>query len=413
MRFGNDSHVPVCARHFILALLVFVWLCGMAGGCASRPPVPEAVEAPALAVAPEEPAAEEPPPEGEVAALVDISAVESTAPVEPPEEPEEEHPGPLQVPDNVVRAMQNEALRAQSAAADGRISTSHPAMQKLDAWHEWMYRWLDNAVRRVDTYWLKDNMDYDVELSTFRLSTLMRTGGRGDSKDFDVKVKFKADMALPGLERKFHLIVDNIGRDYLPGSDPMKHEDDTRIGLQAVKEKRHGRFGLGGGVRLRSANVVGYADVDYRWKYPLLQGEIRFEPRGFYYTDDGFGQQVSLSWGRQFDERKSMRLRATEKTTEKTHGVEMEYTAYFAYLHRGQQRGWLAQASVFPYYKDGELYRDNALLNVTWRDALYRRWIYYFITPQVEFAREDDYDPRFSIRFGLDILFGGTIPNLL
>jgi hypothetical protein len=52
-------------------------------------------------------------------------------------------------------------------------------------------------------------------------------------------------------------------------------------------------------------------------------------------------------------------------------------------------------------------------VNLTWRDAVYRKWIYYTITPQLEFPREDDYQPRPSIRVGLEILFGGSIGHLM
>jgi hypothetical protein len=39
-------------------------------------------------------------------------------------------------------------------------------------------------------------------------------------------------------------------------------------------------------------------------------------------------------------------------------------------------------------------------VNLTWRDAFYRRWIYYTITPQIQFPKEDEYEARPSIRFG-------------
>ncbi len=53
------------------------------------------------------------------------------------------------------------------------------------------------------------------------------------------------------------------------------------------------------------------------------------------------------------------------------------------------------------------------MINLSWRDALYRKWIYYIVTPQVDFPREDDYEPRPSLRIGIEILFGGKIGSLI
>ncbi len=67
---------------------------------------------------------------------------------------------------------------------------------------------------------------------------------------------------------------------------------------------------------------------------------------------------------------------------------------------------------MFPRYEKSDYYWDDSLLNVTWRGALYRKWIYYTLTPQVEFPKEDDYHPKPSFRIGLEILIGGKSETL-
>ena len=144
-----------------------------------------------------------------------------------------------------------------------------------------------------------------------------------------------------------------------------------------------------------------------------VAARVRLHPRGFWYSDDGWGQVTTLSWTRRLTERQIFQLRGAEKSTEQTDGVEFEQSMRFAWLRSGVGRGWLIQASVFPHLKSSEWYWDNLLVNLTWRDAVYRKWIYYTITPQLEFPREDDYQPRPSIRVGLEMLFGGSIGHLM
>ncbi|MDR0993739.1 MAG: hypothetical protein LBN38_04120 [Verrucomicrobiota bacterium] len=313
-----------------------------------------------------------------------------------------------------VLEEQMQELKSQHEQDEALIAPGAEITRKMDRWHMNAYQWMDNAVRKVDTMWLAEGTPYTTELSTFRVNVLTRMGGRGDEKKFDFKFNFNADLALPGLERKLHLIFDNSGRDSLPGADPMDQEDDIRLGFRAMSDIiRHSKIGFGGGARWRSSGPVGYLDIDWRWELDFARGMLWFEPRGFYYTDDGFGQNTTLGWRHQVRTNQVLQLISFERSTEKTDGFELEETLRYAWLRSGGLRGWLLQASLFPQYKNGSMTLDNALINITWRDALYRRWIYYTITPQLDFAEEDDYDPQPSIRIGVDILFGGQMRQLL
>ncbi len=144
-----------------------------------------------------------------------------------------------------------------------------------------------------------------------------------------------------------------------------------------------------------------------------MGGELSLDPRGFWYSDDGFGQVTSLTWTRQTRDRQWFQSRTAERSTEQTHGVEFEQTIRYVWLRSGHGRGWVAQVSIFPHLKSSEWFWDDTMINLSWRDALYRKWIYYIVTPQVDFPREDDYEARPSLRIGIEILFGGKIGNLI
>jgi hypothetical protein len=88
----------------------------------------------------------------------------------------------------------------------------------------------DNAVRWLDTMWLAEDAPYDNELSTLKLRTVARVGGRRSEGTADFKVRVRVDMALPGLERKLRLFVDNSDLDALPGADPLKEKTTPASG---------------------------------------------------------------------------------------------------------------------------------------------------------------------------------------
>lgn len=313
-----------------------------------------------------------------------------------------------------ILALQMQALNAQNKGEDGETLAHNRFTRWMDAAHRRTYRWMDDAVRKIDTKWLAEDEPYDPELSTFKLKLLTKTGGKSSEKEFDFKVLFRAEMALPGLERKLHLYLDNAGRDSLPGTDPMKKEYDTRLGVRAIfRTLRGSDLSMGGGLRWRASNPVVYLSTDWRWEREWGDGVLCLNPQAAYYSDEGLGQKTELTWTRPVGERKFFQTRTAERSAESLDSVEFEQSLRFAWLRSGRGRGWVAQVSVFPHIRSSDWYWDDSLVNLTWRDVLYRKWIYYTVTPQLQFPKEDEYQAKPSIRIGLEILFGGVIGDLL
>ena len=322
---------------------------------------------------------------------------------------------------DAVREAQEETLAQQ--ARDGGEAWFAPSpngiRRRLDAFHDGTFILLDNLVRTLDLSWALPGVDYDAELSSLSLVPMARVGGRGDDGDFDAQLKVRADTALPGLERRLHLVFDNLGRDSLPGTDPMKREDDWRLGVSGGWDVfRQAKFDLDGGLRLRAMRVVGYADAAIKWEQDLAEGVLRISPGVFYYTDSGWGHGAHASWQRWFGSagRWGVDLSCAEKHTERHAVFDFEQTIKVAYTHSVRKtRGWVFQASLFPQIREdtGDSCIDDALLNVSWKSPVYRRWCYATVTPQVDFAKEDARHPHFSLRFALEILFGGESRRLL
>ena len=83
-----------------------------------------------------------------------------------------------------------------------------------------------------------------------------------------------------------------------------------------------------------------------------------------------------------------------------------EQTFRFA-RRRPAGAGAAAQASVFPSLVSSDWLWEDTLVSLTWRDAL-PALDYCTITPQVQFPREDRYEPRFSLRTASVLFEGGS-----
>lgn len=391
-----------CGRWVCLGLLV-----AAGGGCArfrarSAPQPPPAenahIEGAETAAAPSEPAAPEP---GDAGGGADTVKGKSVAPER------------LVVDAGRVEDMQSHELHQQRGGLGHGVLRKPTAItQWLDRTHETWYRRMDNIIRRTDTRWLSNDTAYEPELSTFRLCILGRAGGPSRQKDHDLKVRFRGNVALPGLEDKLHLVLENVDDGALPGLDPMSRDEDTQLGLRTAWETfLNNEMEAGMGLKWRSSNPVVYLELQWKWEREVGGGQLRLNPRGLYYSDEGFGQVTALSWTKPLSENTRFQIRTAERSSESREGVNFEQTFRFAWLRSGHGRGWLAQASVFPSLVSSDWVWEDTLVNLTWRDAFYRRWIYYTITPQLQFPKEDQYEPRVSLQVGFEILFGGRIHN--
>lgn len=323
----------------------------------------------------------------------------------------------IKLDSDLVHDEQSRVLRDQDADPHEALYASTNAFTEgMDRWHDRAFRWFDNSVRTLDLWGTPEDAGYSPEISTFVLELLARAGGRGDDGDFKAKARFGTDLALPGLEHRLHLFVDNLGRDELPGADPMKRDDNVRVGIHAMRESVWAdRVDFGGGLRLRHGKPVGYVDINWDWSRPLAGGTLRFVPRGVWYTDDGFGEDAAFSWIRRTaDGRMAWRLISAETAKESSSGLQLEETAQLALFGAHKGRGWVFQASLFPHVlEEGHSHIDDVVLSATWRAALYRRWIYYTVTPQFDFANEDSHHLHPSLAIGIDILFGGETKDIL
>ena len=159
---------------------------------------------------------------------------------------------------------------------------------------------------------------------------------------------------------------------------------------------------------------VGYVDLEWHWSHDLFGGTLRFAPRGVWYSDDGFGEDAALVWTGPRTGRVVWQLLSAETAKESTSGIHLEETVRLAVPMHAPGSGWLFQASMFPHlHEEDHTNFDDFVVNATWRAPLYRRWIYYHVTPQVDFADEDGHDPKPSLRFGCEILFGREPDELL
>ncbi len=64
------------------------------------------------------------------------------------------------------------------------------------------------------------------------------------------------------------------------------------------KTLKHSQLDVGGGIRMRHSLPVAYGGMGWFRKDDLFAGVLRMAPRGFWYSDDGWGQSAAVTWTR-------------------------------------------------------------------------------------------------------------------
>ncbi|HBA83832.1 MAG TPA: hypothetical protein DCZ95_07045 [Verrucomicrobia bacterium] len=282
------------------------------------------------------------------------------------------------------------------------LSTNRVWNGRLDIFHEWLGDQLDGHVKRVDAFFA-DEAFSEVSSSSFKLKLYVKI--KKDAPAVKATPALDSKLALPNLENKLHVFVDNIAPDQLPGADPTDRKSRLQLGLRTLMPQwGKSSIKLDNGVRW-SGEPIAFSSLKWQRRIPLGVWSLDVQEKGYWYSDDGFGEQTQMNWTRWVMPDLGFRSTTAAQWTETSNGLEMEQTLRLGYIIEHGKKGVAFQASVFPQ-KVAPVYINNSLVNLTYRVLIYRQWLYFEVTPQLEFPYDEDYQATPSIRVGVDMFMG-------
>jgi len=228
-----------------------------------------------------------------------------------------------------------------------------------------------------------------------------------DGVDVSTDVDFKADVELPRTAKRFRLFLTSSLPHELPGEDPNTTKNALLVGLHRTLDLRrlpYLNFRLG--VKARTPPVVVAA---VRLGHGFKPGGWDIVPRwrGFWLSDDGFGEVQSLRIDRWMKEKFLLRSGSAARWTEQSDGVEWEQSLLLALTRKGTfrnlDRGIGVRAQVFGH-KSGTGVVDKYKLGIIYRFPVWRSWLYISMGPEVSWENENDWGSVPAFRFGMDAL---------
>jgi len=161
--------------------------------------------------------------------------------------------------------------------------------------------------------------------------------------------------------------------------------------------------------------------ISARYNIPIKTNEWQINPVQLfkYSTKDEFEEETNIYFDKQLEELSLFRIQLHRKTQSKIDG--MDYGLLLQYYWNPKKDTGLRLSQSFlgntkyQYIVDGsvepahtETYSgvNNYVTSFSWRENIWRKWFYYEVRPGVNFEKQYDYEPNYTIRLFLDFYFG-------
>ncbi|MFT5692390.1 MAG: hypothetical protein ACI92E_001722 [Oceanicoccus sp.] len=321
-------------------------------------------------------------------------------------------------------SVSGEQSKADQSSSDGSGEINVEEKKQEQSWIERSSWWLldtqsvvsqavQHTAMSIDRYIARDSFDeMENNESYVRLRIIERFGESGQ-RESEARISAKVD--LPNSARKLKLTFDTDPDDFDSIED--KHRDigiGTKLSDKKKQEATVGlalenllldnwKMKLGAGVRLRSA-LDPYARARFSRYHTFNENwSSRFRETFFYYNSKGWGSDSEIDLYRPLKNDRLLHLSLggqyldDENNWEWVHGMSVNQR-----LDRNNALEY--QVGVSANSKPA-VRVSNYWVRSKWQHRLFKDWLYFNVTPEVTFPRDESFSATFLINFELELFF--------
>jgi len=302
-------------------------------------------------------------------------------------------------------ARAEQALAPNAAAAE-----SGQEGQGEEKWYDYVHRGVSSTLLAtadsIDDFFTDSRFAAEENRSRARLKL---TAIYDEADGLEFKPRLTLRVHLPQVSDKLHLLL-YASEDEKPEiesrSDAIKVEErntkEASAALQYfLKETEKYNISFTGGA---SFDYL-YGGVRYRYAKDIGSWKGRFVTLLRYYTDDGWENLNSLDFDREFSETWFFRATANLDWHEDEDDLSLGL-ALRLYQVLGTDRVLSYEwENHFENIDKQEELTDLWLL-VRYRQQFLRDWLFYEISPRVNFPRDEDWEPNWGLLFRIEINLG-------
>lgn len=281
----------------------------------------------------------------------------------------------------------------------------------VDYTHQTVSQSILLLTNRFDSFFGSERADDEANGSTIRLSWDHR---KVESIEYENKVNLRMNLKFPALQEKLKFRFDKKEEKKTSKEDLNENKSDSKTVNQISKEQAENRkriidyakywnLRFEAGVR---AEIPVNPFINLRVWRPYSGSFWEFNPTHefFVFWDDGFGTRHSFNVDFKLTEKVLLRIENAfswtdlSDTIRSTHGPSLFYK-----LSRRRAISFNAKAfgKSRPTY-----FINNYSLSATYRQLIYKKWLFFEVSPALSFPSSNDFERIASIFFKLETVFG-------
>ena len=231
----------------------------------------------------------------------------------------------------------------------------------------------------------------------------------------------RARLNLGRSKRRMKLFIEDFNEDSARNIGTSGEDNSPSIGLDFFSKQRFG---------IRPKYSIGFRGIDpflrARFSYPNSLGRWRFEPvQTFTETfdtgdsfKDTFAETTEVYMDTPTSESTLLRFVLDRGTKSRVDG--MAYDGFIQWFWNPREHAGLSislgfngstkyqntvEYAVPPMVtEENRIY--NYLFSIRWRENIWKKWLFYEITPGVNYHETHDYRPNYNINLRIDLFFG-------
>ena len=277
----------------------------------------------------------------------------------------------------------------------------------VDRIHQALSGYVSNAAGKVDGFY--DDERYADEVNTtrvkLRVDYFLEKG-----EDPDLKLRFNLNLALPRINKRLKLLVSGKPDEEETnetgaglGEEGEDENVDVAVAYTPVETVEH-NVSMRTGLRFK--NITPGWWLGPRWR-AYSQGEVwgtRLTNFFRWYTDTGFRIDTILDFERPITE--NFFYRQTLRGKWDQDKERYDYDLIFRVYQRLQRRRALTYEYRNKFRSTTDHQLDNIIFSITYRQSIWRRWLFFEIVPQVSFPESEDWDFTPGILFRIETIIG-------
>lgn len=292
-----------------------------------------------------------------------------------------------------------------------------PAATEMESEHDGQDEevWIDDVHRSVSTTllatssWIDDFFDdrrFVAEENRSRARLKLTTSYYEDD-DFEFKPRVNIRVHLPRWSERLHLLFfasedekpETVRSDATIPED--RNEKEASAALQYfLKETEKDNISFTGGV---SFDYL-YGGARYRYEKDVGSWKGRFVTLLRYYTDDGWENLNTLDFDRELSEKWFLRATAQLNWFEEEDDLPLALMLRLYQVLGTDKVLSYEWENHFASVEQGEL--TDLWLLVRYRQKFLRDWLYFEISPRVNFSKDNDREANFGLLFRIEMNFG-------